>query len=767
MQKKTRLIKSIQMSYLLILVIGIVVMSVSYLYTETVLKKELINSEKLVLSLIKNDMDSILENQRRVALRIALSDNVSRMLGTHELDRKERYTLEQEIRKELQNAQSSQMNLPGIENIYVYFDKLDLVITPGALVNGETFSRTYYDWGADGYSKWKKLMNDEFKQQYYVLDNCKNIAGSRKTIAVMMKTPIDNRYSYNSAIVVVALQADNFISYVKENSRYDEMKVTVLDEKGYGIFDSSNYDFLDLKKENTVKDNTFYFTQKSNVNSWSYLMEIDKNKLMHQVVYARILIFLVVFIILAIGVLLSKYFAAKQYTPINKIMKKLSGDLPRELQGAGNEYEFILNSIDETVAEKNEIERRFNQQITGYKKRFLSLLLNNKVSDYENIRQLLETLHMSFDTDNFIVAVIYPAEQKMPFSEENDISDEKRTELYELMISNVVEELFNDEHKCHVLSMGTYMAAVININDNNEETAPQYVAETLQTAWQFFRKNFNFTLCIAVSTLKDSFSKLSACYYEACELVKQMERNAEHGVALCKGSVDGDFNNWRTLLNKDKDIVNFVRAGNSEGANQVVSALFLESDTADALVNKRLYGFCYSTAGTIYKLTEDRMSVSERQMYTEYIQKFAFCATTQEIQNLMMQVIDFACGIVERENDKMSIGAKIKQYVLLNYSNYTLSVSAMAEHFGITPTHLSRVFKKEFDELLVDYIMRVRVETAITLLEQTDNRINDIANMVGYQNTKSMTHAFKKIVGVSPNQYRKSAAPDDGKIKNL
>ena len=764
MRKKTRLIKSIQMSYLLILVIGIAVMSVSYLYTEVVLKRELINSEKLVLSLIKNDLDGVLENQRRVALRMALSDNVSQMVTKKELDRKERYTLEQEIRKELQNAQVSQVNTPDIDNVYVWFDKLDLVITPSALSDGETFYRTYYDWGEEGYDKWKSFINNEIKEQYYVLNNCKNAGVSGQTITVFMRTPIDNPFSEASAVICVSVQADKFISHVKKNSRYKEISIAVLDKKGQDIFDGEAYDFLNLDTEDgIIRDNTFFFTQKSDVNSWRYLMEIDKNKLMHQVFYARVLIFLVVFIILAIGIFLSKYFAAKQYTPINKIMKKLSGSFSDEPDGAGNEYEFILNSIDETVAEKNEIEKRYNQQIKGYKKRFLSLLLNNKVSDFENIRQMLEQLHISFDTDNFIVAVLYLEEQKMPFSEEHDISDEKREELYELMISNVVEELFNSEHKCHVLRMGTYMAAVINISDGYEENALTYVEETLQTAWHFFKKNFNFSLCIAVSSLKDSFSKLSICYAEACELVKQMKKSGEHGVALCKDMSDDDFNNWRSLLNKEKDIVNYVRAGNSDGAKKIVSELFSEIGEGDAFLNKKLYGFFYSTASTIYKLTEDRMSVSERQICTGYIQKFAFCSETSEIEKLMMTVIDFACGVTEREKEKMSLGAKIKQYVLLHYSNSSLSISAIADHFKITPTHLSRIFKKEFDELLVDYIMRVRVEKAITLLEQTDNRIADIASMVGYQNTKSMTHAFKKITGVSPNQYRKSTVSDENK----
>ncbi len=766
MQKKTRLIKSIQMSYLLILIIGIAVMSVSYLYTEVVLKRELINSEKLVLSLIKNDLDGVLENQRRTALRMALSENVSQMVTKKELDRKERYLLEQEIRKELQNAQVSQVNTADIDNIYIWFEKLDLVITPTALTNGETFYRTYYDWGEDGYKKWKSFINNESKDQYCVLSNCKNSGVSGKTITVFMRTPIHNPYSEASAIIAVSVQADKFISYVKEKSRHKELHITVLNKNGQDVFNSEAYDFLNLDTENgIIRDNTFFFTQKSDVNSWTYLMEIDKNKLMHQVFYARVLIFLVVFIILAIGIFLSKYFATKQYTPINKIMNKLSGSISGDIKETGNEYEFILNSIDETVAKKNEIEKRYNRQLEGYKKRFLSLLLNNKVSDFENIRQMLEQLHISFDTDNFIVAVLYLDEQKMPFSEEHDISDEKRAELYELMISNVVEELFNSELKCHVLRMGTYIAAVINISENYEENAQEYVEETLQTAWQFFRKNFNFSLCIAVSTLKDSFSKLSMCYAEACELVKQMEKSGENGVALCKDMSDDDFNNWHKLLNKEKDIVNFVRAGNSDGAKKIVSELFSESKEGDAFINKKLYGFCYSTASTIYKLTEDRMSIDERQMCTDYIHKFAFCTETKEIQNVMVTMIDFACGVTEREKEKMSIGAKIKQYVLLHYSNSSLSISAIADHFGITTTHLSRLFKKEYDELIIDYIMRTRVEKAITLMEQTDNKIADIASMVGYQNTKSMTYAFKKVTGVSPNQYRKSAISDEDKTK--
>lgn len=56
---------------------------------------------------------------------------------------------------------------------------------------------------------------------------------------------------------------------------------------------------------------------------------------------------------------------------------------------------------------------------------------------------------------------------------------------------------------------------------------------------------------------------------------------------------------------------------------------------------------------------------------------------------------------------------------------------------------------------LSDFLGRIRIEKAKTLLLNPQIRIAQIAEMVGYQDEKYFSKVFKKMEGFTPNEYRK------------
>ena len=55
-----------------------------------------------------------------------------------------------------------------------------------------------------------------------------------------------------------------------------------------------------------------------------------------------------------------------------------------------------------------------------------------------------------------------------------------------------------------------------------------------------------------------------------------------------------------------------------------------------------------------------------------------------------------------------------------------------------------------------EYLLRVRITAARTLLESTDRTIADIACETGFYDHSHFTRTFKRLIGASPGQYRKS-----------
>ena len=66
------------------------------------------------------------------------------------------------------------------------------------------------------------------------------------------------------------------------------------------------------------------------------------------------------------------------------------------------------------------------------------------------------------------------------------------------------------------------------------------------------------------------------------------------------------------------------------------------------------------------------------------------------------------------------------------------------------------MFKKETGVTVIQYIVQKRIELASNLLINSGMQIQEIALYLGYQDTSYFTHVFRKEMGMSPQDYRKT-----------
>ncbi|MDO4331399.1 MAG: AraC family transcriptional regulator [Eubacteriales bacterium] len=85
-----------------------------------------------------------------------------------------------------------------------------------------------------------------------------------------------------------------------------------------------------------------------------------------------------------------------------------------------------------------------------------------------------------------------------------------------------------------------------------------------------------------------------------------------------------------------------------------------------------------------------------------------------------------------------------------------LSLKAQASLLNVNPSYLSTLFKKETGSTLTDYVNQKRVGHAILLLNSTTLQVQAIAQQCGIPDVNYFSKTFKKIVGKTPMEYRKS-----------
>lgn len=106
-----------------------------------------------------------------------------------------------------------------------------------------------------------------------------------------------------------------------------------------------------------------------------------------------------------------------------------------------------------------------------------------------------------------------------------------------------------------------------------------------------------------------------------------------------------------------------------------------------------------------------------------------------------------------RQRD-LNVMHEIAKYMEQHYHR-EMTLQNISERFYLSREYISRRFKQETGENVFDYLARIRVEKARLLLQNPHLKIGQIAEMVGYDDEKYFSKVFKKIEGISPNQYRK------------
>ncbi|MDI9499094.1 MAG: AraC family transcriptional regulator [Bacillota bacterium] len=106
-----------------------------------------------------------------------------------------------------------------------------------------------------------------------------------------------------------------------------------------------------------------------------------------------------------------------------------------------------------------------------------------------------------------------------------------------------------------------------------------------------------------------------------------------------------------------------------------------------------------------------------------------------------------------RDARHASVLHRVTQYVEA-HCHENLRLADLARLCQLSPSYLSRIFKRETGVTLQQYINQVRVEKARSLLLGSDSRIVDIALALGFQDQSYFTKVFRRMTGQTPMQYR-------------
>ncbi|WP_426449030.1 response regulator transcription factor [Paenibacillus sp. S-38] len=123
-------------------------------------------------------------------------------------------------------------------------------------------------------------------------------------------------------------------------------------------------------------------------------------------------------------------------------------------------------------------------------------------------------------------------------------------------------------------------------------------------------------------------------------------------------------------------------------------------------------------------------------------------------QQLAADLIELSRQLLTQQHQDSNVIFEISKYIQSHY-HQDITLQEIASHFFLSREYISRKFKQEFGVNLSDYVSGIRIDKAKLLLLNPHLRVSQVAEMVGYEDEKYFSKVFKKMVGSSPNEYRK------------
>lgn len=261
---------------------------------------------------------------------------------------------------------------------------------------------------------------------------------------------------------------------------------------------------------------------------------------------------------------------------------------------------------------------------------------------------------------------------------------------------------------------------------------------------------------VAVSQEKQGLGGINDGYYEVLEVMGVLDMRGSENLALCFSDLDAAaYQTMDTTFERDRRLINSVLEGNRSGTltalMQMEHSGALDGRNTLMLEKRRLLGL-------VNQMTAEITSGGDMDFLTELdaFRKLMDAPAAEQLAATFRAVTLGLCDYYA--NAQADLGAsralRIADYIDRHYADPELSIDSLSAIFKISPSYLSRIFKREKGIGVLPYLQSKRIAQARVLLSSTQLRIRQIALQVGFFSDQTFTRTFKSLTGVTPSAYR-------------
>lgn len=123
---------------------------------------------------------------------------------------------------------------------------------------------------------------------------------------------------------------------------------------------------------------------------------------------------------------------------------------------------------------------------------------------------------------------------------------------------------------------------------------------------------------------------------------------------------------------------------------------------------------------------------------------------------LLLRQTGLSMSIVSGAKKSSHLCTTIRRYIETHYRE-NINLDILVETSHVSRYYLVHAFTKEYGISPINYMISCRIEEAKQLLKNDDYPLSFISRFLGFSSPSYFSQTFKKICGLSPNEYRKQS----------
>ncbi|RAV16109.1 helix-turn-helix domain-containing protein [Paenibacillus contaminans] len=611
----------------------------------------------------------------------------------------------------------------------------------------------------DGYSKWITT--------HKVWDG----ANEQDAVTLIRPYPLISSPGYRKGLVAVNIGEDvlySMINDVYEGGRQSG-HTFIIDDKGSIVtHDDKSQLYKSLNdvpyikrilgsegsghftaKTDGAKLSVFYTT--SDYTGWRIVSVIPQTQLYQPLESVRNLMLAIagVMVVLALSVLF--YVNRRTFKPLDRLAGKMSGAFRPAQPGQAGGLGYLETVFDQMFTDRELLEKHVRDSKPVLKWRIVMDMLTGYRTDYAAVSRQLEFTGVRFYPEMFVVCTA-------EFAREDGISPKDET-LYAYALCNVAEEVINMENAGVAVDLGSGSAAIIfSFAEGDEEQNHLRALAILEHILDIMKRQFGLLVTAGVGRCYRDMKDIPKSYDESQRALEYRMVIGSHSVISVEDLIGTDNQDYYRIIKMTDRIVDALRQTEHGKLNDYVSLLFQEAvggGLPPELIRQLSYELVMKSLQAVAATGIDTEETLAGMGNLH--EKINRCNNWQEAERIVLDVLGQMAKKVE--DKRMQRGSnkaieKMLAYIEEHYAESDFSLDRLADNFELSPTYISKLFKEHTEKNFIDYLIEIRINASKELLADKNRKINDIAEGVGYTNTRSFLRAFKKYTGMTPTEYR-------------